>query len=138
VAAIIAVAVNTDGPREIVGLGPSEAEAFWTEFLRGLQTCGRGELKPVISDPHTGPEAAVWMKKDLAGELPDTDGLMALTAQDKKVRQGRLTSILARRPSTSIGHTSCTPPPHSTAKGAQNAHPTRLPPINHKPAHRAS
>ncbi len=38
VAAIIAVAVNTDGRREIVGLhiGPSEAEPFWTTFLRDL------------------------------------------------------------------------------------------------------
>lgn len=39
------------------------------------------------------------MKKDLAdipGELPDAAGLMALMAQDKKVRQGRLAFILAR------------------------------------------
>jgi putative transposase len=38
VALIIAVAVNTDGIREVLGLavGPSEAEPFWTTFLRGL------------------------------------------------------------------------------------------------------
>ncbi len=38
VAAIIAVAVNTDGKREIVGLhiGPSEAETFWSTFLKSL------------------------------------------------------------------------------------------------------
>jgi 3-dehydroquinate synthase len=43
--------------------------------------------------------AAMGMKKDLAdvaGALPDADGLMALMGQDKKVRQGRLTFILAR------------------------------------------
>jgi len=43
--------------------------------------------------------AAMGMKKDLAdipGDLPGVDGLMALMAQDKKVRQGRLTFILAR------------------------------------------
>ncbi|MGR3716251.1 MAG: 3-dehydroquinate synthase, partial [Thermohalobaculum sp.] len=43
--------------------------------------------------------AAMGMKKDLAdiaGEVPDGDGLVALMAQDKKVRQGRLTFILAR------------------------------------------
>ena len=36
VAAIIAIAVNIDGRREIVGLhiGPSEAEVFWSDFLR--------------------------------------------------------------------------------------------------------
>ncbi|MDF2996729.1 MAG: 3-dehydroquinate synthase [Xanthobacteraceae bacterium] len=33
---------------------------------------------------------------DIPGELPDTDGLMALIAQDKKVSRGALTFILAR------------------------------------------
>src|SRR6186713_2502023 len=38
VAAIIAVAVDTEGRREIIGLGlgPSEAEPFWSSFIRGL------------------------------------------------------------------------------------------------------
>jgi transposase-like protein len=37
VAVIIAVGVNTDGVRELgVAAGPSEAEPFWTEFLRRL------------------------------------------------------------------------------------------------------
>ncbi len=38
VAAIVAVAVDTEGRREIIGLhiGPSEAEVFWTDFLRDL------------------------------------------------------------------------------------------------------
>lgn len=38
VAAIIAVAANTEGRREIIGLGigPSEVETFWTELLRSL------------------------------------------------------------------------------------------------------
>ena len=33
---------------------------------------------------------------DIAGELPDADGLIALMAQDKKVADGKLTFILAR------------------------------------------
>lgn len=35
-AVILAVAVNEDGKREVLGVatGPSEAETFWTEFLR--------------------------------------------------------------------------------------------------------
>ncbi|MEL6196404.1 MAG: 3-dehydroquinate synthase [Pseudomonadota bacterium] len=33
---------------------------------------------------------------DILGPLPDADGLIALMGQDKKVRQGRLTFILAR------------------------------------------
>jgi len=42
VAVIIAVAVNTDGVREILGVatGASEAEPFWTEFLRSLTRRG--------------------------------------------------------------------------------------------------
>jgi putative transposase len=42
VAAIIAVAANTDGKREIVGLhvGPSEAETFWTSFPKSLHRRG--------------------------------------------------------------------------------------------------
>jgi putative transposase len=61
VAAIIAVAVNTDGRREIIGMGvgPSEAETFWTEFLRGLKSRGLGGMKLVISDAHTGLKAAI-------------------------------------------------------------------------------
>ncbi len=65
VAAIIAVAVTTDGRREIIGLcvgpseGPSEAEAFWTEFLRSLKARGLDGLKLVISDAHTGLKAAI-------------------------------------------------------------------------------
>src|SRR5437667_1635931 len=36
VAVIVAVAVNNDGRREVLGMaiGPSEAETFWIEFLR--------------------------------------------------------------------------------------------------------
>jgi putative transposase len=61
VAAIIAVAVNTDGRREIIGLsiGPSEAETFWVEFLRSLKSRGLGGVKLVISDAHTGLKAAI-------------------------------------------------------------------------------
>ena len=43
VAVIVAVAVNTDGRREVLGMtvGPSEAEPFWTEFLRRLTRRGQ-------------------------------------------------------------------------------------------------
>ena len=56
VAVIIAVAVNTDGRREIVGLGlgPSEAETFWSTFLKSLVRRGLKEVKLVISDAHDG------------------------------------------------------------------------------------
>ena len=61
VAAIIAVAVNTDGKREIVGLhiGPSEAETFWATFLKSLVRRGLRGAKLVISDAHEGLKAAI-------------------------------------------------------------------------------
>ena len=61
VAVIIAVGVNNDGRREVLGLaiGPSEAEVFWTEFLRGLVRRGLKGVKLVISDAHEGIKAAV-------------------------------------------------------------------------------
>ena len=56
VATIIAVAANTDGKREIVGLhiGPSEAETFWATFLKSLMRRGLRGVKLVISDAHEG------------------------------------------------------------------------------------
>src|SRR5580700_4843757 len=61
VAAIIAVAANSDGRREIVGLhiGPSEAETFWSTFLKSLTRRGLGGIKLVISDAHEGLKAAI-------------------------------------------------------------------------------
>jgi transposase-like protein len=61
VAVTIAVAVNTDGRREVLGMdiGPSEAETFWTEFLRKLKRRGLAGVKLVISDAHEGIKAAV-------------------------------------------------------------------------------
>jgi transposase-like protein len=61
VAAIIAVGVNTDGRREVLGMqiGSSEAEPIWTEFLRHLTRRGLRGVKLVISDAHEGIKAAV-------------------------------------------------------------------------------
>ena len=61
VAVIIAVAVNSEGRREVLGLaiGPSEAETFWTDFLRSLTRRGLRGVKLVISDAHEGLKAAV-------------------------------------------------------------------------------
>jgi len=61
VAVIVAVGVNSDGRREVLGMdiGPSEAETFWTEFLRKLARRGLRGVKLVISDAHEGIKAAV-------------------------------------------------------------------------------
>jgi hypothetical protein len=60
VAVIIAVGVNSDGRREVLGMdiGPSEAETFWTEFLRNLVRRGLKGVELVISDAHEGVKAA--------------------------------------------------------------------------------
>jgi transposase-like protein len=61
VAVIIAVGVNSDGRREVLGMeiGASEAETFWTGFLRKLARRGLRGVKLVISDSHEGIKAAV-------------------------------------------------------------------------------
>jgi transposase-like protein len=61
VAVIIAVGVNTDGRREVLGMqiGASEAETFWTGFLRSLTRRGLRGVKLVISDAHEGLKAAI-------------------------------------------------------------------------------
>ena len=60
-AVIVAVGVNGDGRREVLGMdiGPSEAETFWTGFLRKLARRGLRGVKLVISDAHDGIRAAV-------------------------------------------------------------------------------
>src|SRR5262249_39876949 len=96
VAAIIAVAANRDGRREIVGLhiGPSEAETFWSTFLRSLARRGLRGVKLVISDAHEGLKAAIrrvfgagWQRcrvgllKNLFGNLTRSFGRLRLRSR---------------------------------------------------------
>lgn len=85
-AAIIAVGVNTDGRREVLGIatGPLEVEPFWKAFLRSLADRGLRGVKLVISDDHKGLRAAAskvfaasqqrcrvhWMRNALAHTAP--------------------------------------------------------------------
>ena len=61
VAVNVAVRVNGDGRREVLGMdiGPSEAETFWTALLRKLRRRGLRGVKLIISDAHEGLKAAV-------------------------------------------------------------------------------
>ena len=61
VAVIVAVGVNSDGRREVLGMtvGHSEAEPFWVEFLRSLARRGLRGVKLVTSDAHEGLKAAI-------------------------------------------------------------------------------
>jgi transposase-like protein len=60
-AVIVAVGVNSDGRREVLGMttGHSEAEPFWVDFLRSLARRGLRGVKLVISDAHEGLKAAI-------------------------------------------------------------------------------
>jgi putative transposase len=59
-AATVAVAVNGDGEREVLGVatGPSEAETFWTDFLRSLAGRGLRGVRLVVADDHKRLRAA--------------------------------------------------------------------------------
>ena len=60
VAVIVAVGVNTDGRREVLGVaaGASEAEPFWKAFLRQLADRGLRGVRLVVADDHRGLRAA--------------------------------------------------------------------------------
>ena len=60
-AAVIAMGVNTDGRRELLGLqvGDSESEGFWKSFIGSLKERGLAGVKLVISDAHVGLTKAI-------------------------------------------------------------------------------
>jgi putative transposase len=60
-AVVIAIGVNAGGHREVLGLdvGPSEEEAFWQQFLRGLVERGLSGVRLVASDAHAGLKRAL-------------------------------------------------------------------------------
>jgi Transposase and inactivated derivatives len=66
-AVVVATGVTAQGGREVLGVdvGDSEAETFWTAFLRSLKQRGLGGVQLVISDAHEGLRAAI--RKNLQG-----------------------------------------------------------------------
>ncbi len=60
-ALIIAIGVNEDGQREVLGLtvGPSESEETWKAFLRDLVSRGLHGVRLAISDAHLGLKKAI-------------------------------------------------------------------------------
>lgn len=60
-AVVVAYAVRETGEREVIGVdvGPSEEEAFWKQFLRGLVERGLSGVQLVISDAHAGLKKAI-------------------------------------------------------------------------------
>lgn len=66
-AVVVATGVTAQGGREVLGVdvGDSEAETFWTAFLRSLKARGLAGVRLVISDAHEGLRAAI--RKNLQG-----------------------------------------------------------------------
>lgn len=60
-ALVVAIGVNEDGQREVLGfdVGPSESEGFWRAFLAGLVERGLHGVQLVISDAHGGLQKAI-------------------------------------------------------------------------------
>ena len=60
-ALVVAVGVNGEGRREVLGIacGPAETEAFWLQFLRSLIGRGLSGVRLVVSDAHEGLKAAI-------------------------------------------------------------------------------
>jgi len=60
-AVVVAMGVNADGRRELLGLkvGDSETEGFWSEFITSLKERGLTGVKLVVSDAHVGLTKAI-------------------------------------------------------------------------------
>ena len=115
-AVIIAVGVNEDGKREVLGVatGLSEAEAFWMKFLRSSADRGLRGVKLVIADDHKGLRAAArrvfnathqrcrvhWMRNALAHAPAKSRTAMAamlktIFAQETKAEAEKQWDIVA-------------------------------------------
>lgn len=60
-ACVIAIGVNLEGQRRILGLSlkDSESKVFWSEFFESLKTRGLKDVKLIISDAHKGLTEAI-------------------------------------------------------------------------------
>lgn len=60
-AVVVALGVNEDGRRELLGLkvGDSETETFWVEFMNSIKERGLARVRLVVSDAHTGLTKAI-------------------------------------------------------------------------------
>ena len=60
-ATVVAIGLNTEGRREVLGMkvGHAETEAFWSEFIKELLSRGLKGVRLVTSDAHEGLKAAI-------------------------------------------------------------------------------
>ena len=111
-AVVVAMGVNADGRRELLGLkvGDSESEGFWTEFIASLKERGLTGVKLVISDAHGGLTKAirrqlqgcVWQRcrvhfaRNLLQRVPKAHQGMVTAAQRSVFAQENAADILSR------------------------------------------
>lgn len=111
-AVVVAMGVNADGRRELLGLkvGDSESEAFWAEFITSLKERGLTGVKLVVSDAHVGLTKAirrqlqgcVWQRcrvhfaRNLLQRVPRAHQGMVTAALRSVFAQESTTEILSR------------------------------------------
>ena len=90
------MADNEDGKREVLGVaaGPSEAETFWIEFLRGLADRGLRGVKLVIADDHKGLRAAARRVFDATHQRRRVHWMRNALAHSPKKRRTAVAAML--------------------------------------------
>ena len=87
-AVIVAVGANTAGRREVLGLsvGPSEAEPFWTDFLRGLARRGLRfeKLATLMDDVEADVLAFMSFPRDHHTKIHSTNPLERVNKEIKR------------------------------------------------------
>jgi putative transposase len=111
-AVVVAMGVNADGRRELLGLkvGDSESEGFWSAFIASLKERGLTGVKLVVSDAHVGLTKAirrqlqgcVWQRcrvhfaRNLLQRVPRAHQGMVTAALRSVFAQEDATEILTR------------------------------------------
>jgi transposase-like protein len=111
-AVVVAMGVNADGRRELLGLkvGDSESEGFWSPFIASLKERGLTGVRLVVSDAHVGLTKAIrrqlqgcsWQRcrvhfaRNLLQRVPKAHQGMVTAALRSVFAQEDATEILTR------------------------------------------
>ncbi|MDT2241381.1 transposase [Paenibacillus larvae] len=91
---MIAIGVNTEGYREVLGLmlGDTESEASWSEFFSSLKGCGLRGVDLITSDDHGGLVRAVRQQLQVTWQRCQTH-FMAKCIRSLTQSLGRMRSM---------------------------------------------